>query len=459
MQIRHVWFGALLVAAAAFISTGCGGSNSSVSGAVTLPATVVSTSPANNAVGVSTNSAISATFSRAMNPSTINSSSFTVSGPSGPAKKPSSVIQGTVTYSSGTATFTPATALAVGTVYTATLSTSITDANGKPLAQPVSWIFTTAGALGPSVSSVSPLNAATNVPRGSIVTAKFNAEVNNNSVTTSTFTLASASGPVAGTVTCGQGQADFNPAISLAANTTYTATLTTGVTDIHGTPLASAYTWTFTTGSADVAPVVLSTTPLNQAISISTSTIVTAKFNEELNNNSVTTATFTLTGPSGPVSGTVTSGQGQVDFNPLSALQPSQTYTATLTTGVTDMVGTPLASAYTWTFTTASQDIAPTITSMSPQSGSTGVATNSSVTANFSEAMNNNSVTTSTFTVQGPSGPVSGTVTCAEGLATFNTTTPFASNTTYTATISTAVTDVGGTHMVSAQSWSFTTGP
>jgi hypothetical protein len=64
--------------------------------------TVVSTIPANNATGVPITQIVSATFNEAMNPTTINTVTFTVA-PSGGA-----AIVGVVAYSGVTATFTPA---------------------------------------------------------------------------------------------------------------------------------------------------------------------------------------------------------------------------------------------------------------------------------------------------------------------------------------------------------------
>jgi parallel beta-helix repeat (two copies) len=85
-------------------------------------------------VSLSTN--VTATFSEAMDSSTITTDSFTLAG---------SEVLGTVTYDSNTytATFTPDANLDYGHVYTATLSTDITDEAGNPLAEPCIWGFTT----------------------------------------------------------------------------------------------------------------------------------------------------------------------------------------------------------------------------------------------------------------------------------------------------------------------------
>jgi hypothetical protein len=100
----------------------------------TTPPTVASTSPASGASGVSVETVVTATFSEAMDESTITTGSFTVAG-----------VSGSVAYNSGsyTATFTPAADLAYDTTYTASLSTAVTDTSGNPLASTYSWSFTT----------------------------------------------------------------------------------------------------------------------------------------------------------------------------------------------------------------------------------------------------------------------------------------------------------------------------
>jgi hypothetical protein len=73
-----------------------------------------------------------------MDGTSITTSSFTVTGPSGAAV-------GTVSYNSTTkvATFTPSTALAPTTTYTAKLATTIHDTSGMALANTYTWTFTT----------------------------------------------------------------------------------------------------------------------------------------------------------------------------------------------------------------------------------------------------------------------------------------------------------------------------
>jgi hypothetical protein len=110
----------------------------------TTPPTIASTSPAASATGVAVTTTVTATFSETMAASTITTTSFTLKAGATP-------VSGSVSYNSDTytATFTPSANLAIGTTYTATLSTTITDAAGNPLASAYSWNFTTASAVTP----------------------------------------------------------------------------------------------------------------------------------------------------------------------------------------------------------------------------------------------------------------------------------------------------------------------
>ena len=124
------------------LTIGCGDSegNGDINPA-TVPPTVTLPTPSGGATGVCPNAVIiSATFSEAMNPATISASTFTLTSPGGVS------VSGTVTYAAATniATFTPASALSLNTVYTATITTGVVNAFGIHLAANFVWSFTTA---------------------------------------------------------------------------------------------------------------------------------------------------------------------------------------------------------------------------------------------------------------------------------------------------------------------------
>jgi hypothetical protein len=105
---------------------------------VVLPE-VISTDPLNNATGVAQNKVVALTFSKAMDASTITTSTFTV-------KQGTTAIAGAVVYLGTTATFTPVNNLSVNTTYTATVTTGAKDVAGDAIAANKVWSFTTAGA-------------------------------------------------------------------------------------------------------------------------------------------------------------------------------------------------------------------------------------------------------------------------------------------------------------------------
>lgn len=108
---------------------------------VPLAPTVISTIPANLATNVPFTQVISATFNEAMDPLTINASTFTV-------KIGATLVAGTVTYSGTTATFTPSSNLVTGT-YTAKITTAAKNLAGTSLASDNVWSFSTNAVLGP----------------------------------------------------------------------------------------------------------------------------------------------------------------------------------------------------------------------------------------------------------------------------------------------------------------------
>ncbi|MBX7101480.1 MAG: fibronectin type III domain-containing protein [Myxococcaceae bacterium] len=79
---------------------------------------------------------------------------------------------------------------------------------------------------------------------------------------------------------------------------------------------------------------------------------VVVRFNKTIANAS--TSTVTLTGPGGPVTGTVSSSANTVTFTPSAPLAPESDYTVGLTTGLTDGNAVPLAAPVSWKFTTSS---------------------------------------------------------------------------------------------------------
>jgi O-glycosyl hydrolase/methionine-rich copper-binding protein CopC len=210
------------------------------------PPTVTAELPASGAANVSVGSTIAATFSEAMNPSSLTTSTFTLSSSSG-------AVTGTVAYDAGTetATFTPSSSLSYATLYTATITTGAQSSSGASIATNFTWTFTTEAApAGPTVTSTTPVSGATGAALNAAVTATFSEPMNPSSITTTSFTLKTQAGTsVAGSVSydAATQTAAFTPSASLSSGVTYMATLTTAVTNTTGQALAANDTWSFTT--------------------------------------------------------------------------------------------------------------------------------------------------------------------------------------------------------------------
>jgi hypothetical protein len=410
------------------------------------PATVISTIPANGTTAVAVNTGISATFSEAMNPATINATTFTLTGPG------ATPVAGAVTYAGNSATFTPTAILATGTLYMATITTGAKGASGAALAANFVWTFTTAAP--PMVISTAPVNGATTASLNTTISATFSRAMNPVTINATTFTFTGPGAtPVAGTVTYAGTTATFTPVGLLATGTFYTATITTGAKDPTGAGLVADFVWTFT---AAVPPTVVSTIPANGAAAVAVNTAISSTFSEAMDPATITAATFTLTGPGAtPVAGTVTYAGTTATFTPTAVLTTSTLYMATITTGAKDLAGTPLSTNFVWTFTTVA---APTVVSTVPVNGTAGVAVNTAISATFNKAMNPATINATTFTVTGPGAmAVTGTVAFSGNTATFTPTAVLANSTVFTATITTGAQDLAGHALLANFVWTFTT--
>lgn len=258
----------LMATALSVVLAACGGGGQApilgaggISPVIVLPPTVTVVTPSSGALNVAPNvKTITAVFSKAMDPATLTNASFTLACPVA-----TPITGGTVSYlaDSKMATLPLLAVLPVATVCTATVTTAAKDSTGLNLASNYAWQFTTSASTdvtAPTVTLVNPLDAATGVATNTAVNATFSEAMDPLTVKTANFTLTSVGGPVAGTVSINplNTLATFTPSANLAVNTTYTATVTTGVTDQAGNPLTVIKVWTFNTAAvATVAPLVV----------------------------------------------------------------------------------------------------------------------------------------------------------------------------------------------------------
>ena len=276
------------------------------------------------------------------------------------------------------------------------------------------------------------------------------------------------------------------PADDLPANADCTATVTTGTKDTTGIPLASNFSWIFTTGIARdlTRPRVTLTAPATSIpgpTAVPIGTAVTATFSKPMNPATIVApGAFTLTcalpcvsPPASPAGAgnyvTYDLVSRTATYTPPATLAPSTTYTATIkgitALAVTDTVvavpgpganalagnTAPLVgpSDYVWTFTTGltPDTTRPRVLSTFPATGAIvapatipsptlGVPTNTAITATFTEDMLPLTGANFTLTCAAPCVSPLGSVSYVGRTMTFTPSAPpLAAGTTYTATI------------------------
>ncbi len=477
----------------------------------TTPPTVTATTPANNTTSVSTSATASATFSEPVQAATVG---FTLNAGATGIAGTSAYNSAT-----NTATFTPSAVLAAGTTYTATIAGVKDTAGNTITAPFTWSFTTASGPTCPcSVWSAGATPSRTDSDTGAVeLGVKIRSDVagfitgvrfykgTGNTGThvgnlwSSTGTLL-ASATFTGESSTGWQQVSFSAPVAVAANTTYVASyfaptghyaadnnfFTTGVDNAPLHALASGVDGTngvyryassssfpnasyqnsnywvdvvFTTTAAPdtTPPTVTASSPANNATGIATSVAPTATFSEPVQ---AATVGFALNAGATSIAGTTAynSGTNTATFTPSVALTASTTYTATIA-GVKDAAGNTIAAPFSWSFTTAAapppDTTPPTVTTVTPTSGATGVATSVVPTATFSEPVQ---AATVGFTLNAGATSIAGTsaYNSATNTATFTPSAGLAANTAYTATI-TGVKDTAGNTITAPFSWSFTT--
>lgn len=511
------------IGAAVSIRTTIGG------GGDVTPPIITTVTPPNRDAGVSTTTQVTATFSEAINSSTVNTNTFQVRNAA------NALVNATVSMSGNQIILTPSTVLSGSATYTVTIvggSAGVKDIAGNALVNNYSWTFTTAATGGGGTGGTTSLFQPTDVPQALLVNDGLSVEFGMRfrssqdgfvtgvrfykgaggtgshvgSLWTNTGTLLTQVTFVNETAS-GWQQALFNTPVAITSGVTYvvscfsssgdyaaskpffTSNLTngpiTGLQDgVDGPNGLYMYTpspafptesfqasnyWVdvvFNAGSDNIPPTVTSVLPDINATDVALNTVITANFSEAINSASVSGSTFQLRDAANNlVAATVTKATSQISLTPAAPLANSTTYTLTIIggpSGIKDAAGNPLASDYSWSFTTVAIDnTAPTVNIVSPASGATSVNVYSAISAIFSEAINSSTVTSATFEVKDAANNIiNGTINASGNQVTFNPAIAFGAAKTYTVTIiggASGVKDLSGNPLAINFSWSFTT--
>ena len=182
---RSLWLTTLLMST---LLLGCQNDDdpTSLPPVVTTP-TVTSVTPMDTSTAVQIGTSVSATFSEAMDTSTINDESFVLSAETQAVA--GSVI---VDAASNTATFTPTVALSASTTYKVTVTSAATSVAGQALADDFVWSFTTdivADTTAPTITSNLPLNEAVDVALNSSISVNASEALAVSTINTTSFTV------------------------------------------------------------------------------------------------------------------------------------------------------------------------------------------------------------------------------------------------------------------------------
>jgi len=132
----------VLLLAVGFGLAGCGtDAGTNANDDISVPA-VTTTFPEDGDTGVWLDVVVLANFNQPMDPTSLDTSTFTLT-------RGTEVVQGTVNYADGTATFTPSEQLSPFVTYTATVSGGVRSATGELLGEGMDWSFTTGDTFEP----------------------------------------------------------------------------------------------------------------------------------------------------------------------------------------------------------------------------------------------------------------------------------------------------------------------
>jgi hypothetical protein len=90
-------------------------------------------------------------------------------------------------------------------------------------------------------------------------------------------------------------------------------------------------------------------------------TPVTVTFSAPVDPATLSASTFSLTGPNGPVAGTLSADGFTATLTPTTRLLTEASYTGMVTTGVRDLSGSPIPNNFSFTFTTAVAEPPPIV--------------------------------------------------------------------------------------------------
>jgi len=328
--------------------------------------------------------------------------------------------------------------------------------------------------IAPTLVTISPSNGAEEIPTNTNIILTFSEAIEIGSLDNSSLRLTEVGSnlPISGNISLSGNSITFDPSADLAFETSYSINVTTAVEDLAGNSLSSGSTTSFTTAAEPdlESPTIVSIVPENEAVDIAIDANIVLTFSEPIDLNSVSDQTVVLRTPafSNNIEASVFIEDNIMTIDPTVDFEGLSEYTLTLGTGLLDLAGNGLEEEVISTFTTVLVDNeAPTIVSIVPENGETGVSLDANIIVTFSEPIDLNSVSDASLTLRTPafSNDIEASVSIEGNVMTIDPTVDFEEQSEYTLTLNSELTDLAGNGLENTSASSFitlsldTTGP
>ena len=213
-------------------------------------------------------------------------------------------------------------------------------------------------------------------------------------------------------------------------------------------------------GTDSSPPIIIDSNPQDQALAVAANVILSIKFNEAINSDTISETSVLLHEGGNSVSGVVSYDKNahEIFFTPNQPLNTDSKYTLIATTALTDIAGNALETEKRVNFSTI-DTISPTIVNTSPSDQSPSVSTAGALYFEFSEPLDSNTANNTNIVLTSNSVAVSGSVNYDDTTYRifFVPDSGLQNNVIYEFTATTGVTDIAGNSLAVEKKISFTT--
>ena len=421
---------------------------------------VISVTPSAGMANVGPNATVTLTFSKSLDPSTVNGTNFALySGYTN--------LGASVSHSADNRMVMLNRALPYGTTITVVAGTGVQDVAGNALAAQFRSTFATLAPelFGtPTVTQMRPTNSASNVPLDAVITLFTSAPLNPASLT-GAFAVSQNGVLMTGGLTADPDgfSVVFTPGQPFTPGALIEVFLTNAATDTAGNKFGSFAGGFRVAADSSGSPLQITGRTPN-GYSVPTNTIVDVQFNKPIDPAYATTSYFYLTDQFGvAIASTATQLQPNVlRLVPNAPLTPNAYTYSYVAGGMRAADGTALgATTYTYFYTAAGPDsVVPAVQQITPYTGSTNIGDNAAIRVVFNKLMDDYTINASTISLTSGGTPIPFSVSFEENTRTLAIVTPQAplpDNASVTLSLGSGVSDQVG-QQVPTQSVTFQTG-